>query len=90
MMYYTLFHTVKLPFHCEKSIRIRSFSGPYFPAFELNMERNLFRFSPNARKCGPEKLQIWTLSRKCSIRKFLDSIFRYLRVVFRILSHINT
>ena len=23
-------------FHCVKSVRIRSFSGPYFPAFELN------------------------------------------------------
>ena len=25
--------------HCVKSVRIRSFSGTYFPAFELNMER---------------------------------------------------
>ena len=25
--------------HCVKSVRIRSFFGPYFPAFELNMER---------------------------------------------------
>ena len=25
--------------HCVKSIRIRSFSGPYFPAFGLNAER---------------------------------------------------
>ena len=25
--------------HCLKSVRIRSFSGPYFPAFGLNMER---------------------------------------------------
>ena len=24
--------------HCLKSVRIRSFSGPYFPAFELNTE----------------------------------------------------
>ena len=22
--------------HCVKSVRIRSYSGPYFPAFELN------------------------------------------------------
>ena len=25
--------------HCVKSVRIRSYSGPYFPAFGLNMER---------------------------------------------------
>ena len=25
--------------HCMKSVRIRSFSGPYFPAFGLNTER---------------------------------------------------
>ena len=28
-------------FHCVKSVCIRSFSGPYFPAFELNMERSV-------------------------------------------------
>ena len=26
--------------HCVKSVRIRSYSGPYFPAFELNTERH--------------------------------------------------
>ena len=25
--------------HCVKGVRIRSFSGPYFPAFKLNPER---------------------------------------------------
>ena len=25
--------------HCMKSVQIRSFSGPYFPAFKLNTER---------------------------------------------------
>ena len=25
--------------HCVKRVRIRSYSGPYFPAFGLNMER---------------------------------------------------
>ena len=25
--------------HCVKSVRIRSFSGPYFPAFKVNTER---------------------------------------------------
>ena len=27
------------PFHCMKSVRIQSFSGPYFPAFGLNKEK---------------------------------------------------
>ena len=26
--------------HCVKSVRIRSYSGPYFPAFGLNAERS--------------------------------------------------
>ena len=30
--------------HCIKSVRIRSYSGPHFPAFELNTER--LRISP--------------------------------------------
>ena len=28
-----------LKIHCVKSFRIRGFSGPYIPAFELNTER---------------------------------------------------
>ena len=26
--------------HCMKSVRIRSYSGPYFPAFGLNADQN--------------------------------------------------
>ena len=42
--------------HCVKSVRIRSYSGPLFPAFGLNTERygDLSVFTPNARKCSPE------------------------------------
>ena len=58
--------------HCIKSVHIRSFSGPHFPAFELNTEiygvslsirdmEYLSVFSLNAGKYGPEKLQIRTL-----------------------------
>ena len=36
--------------HCVKSARIRSFCGPYFPAFRLS-----------AGKYGPGKLRKWTL-----------------------------
>ena len=42
---------------CVKSVRIQSYSGPYFPAFEVNTEWDtsyLFVFSANAGKCGPE------------------------------------
>ena len=28
-----------LVIHCEKSVRIRSYSGPHFPALKLNTER---------------------------------------------------
>ena len=38
-------------FHCVKSIGIRRFSGPYFPAFGLNTERS--EVSPRIQsKCG--------------------------------------
>ena len=47
---------------CMNSVRIRSFSAPYFPAFRLNTERyEISVFSPNAGKYGPEKLRIPTL-----------------------------
>ena len=38
--------------HCVKSIRIRSYSGPYFPAFGLNTERYSvsLRIQPERRK----------------------------------------
>ena len=38
--------------YCVKSICIRSYSGPHFPAFRLNTPY-LSVFSPNAGKCGP-------------------------------------
>ena len=41
------FYTIHL--HCVKSVRIRSYSGPYFPAFGLNTEY----LSPNAGKYEP-------------------------------------
>ena len=27
------------PYHCVRNVRTRSYSGPHFPAFELNTER---------------------------------------------------
>ena len=51
----TLYFTKKLP--CVKCVQIRSFSGPYFPAFGLNRRdtSHLSVFSPNAGKYGQEK-----------------------------------
>ena len=51
-----------IQFHCVKSVCIPSFSGPYFLALGLNTERYPV-FSPNARKCGPEKPKYGYLSR---------------------------
>ena len=39
-MGYYLGYISPLYFHCVKSVRIRSYSGPHFPAFKLNMERH--------------------------------------------------
>ena len=30
---------MRIDFHCRKSVHVRSYSGPYFPAFGLYMER---------------------------------------------------
>ena len=52
------------PLHCVKSVPIQSFSGPCFPAFELNTEY-LSVFGPNVGKQVPEKLRIRTLFTQC-------------------------
>ena len=43
-------------FHCVKCVRIRSYSGPYFLIFGMNMERYSV-FSPNAKKYGTKQLR---------------------------------
>ena len=48
--------------HCVKSVRIRSYSGSYFPAFELNTPY-LSVFSPNAGKYGPDNSEYRQFSR---------------------------
>ena len=60
---YLLLGDYAVGLHCVKSVRIRSYSAPYFPALGLNTER--YVFSPNAGKYGPEQLQIQTLFRQC-------------------------
>ena len=34
-----LYYQLSLETHCVKSVRLQSYSGPYFPAFALNTER---------------------------------------------------
>ena len=53
--------------HCIKSVPMRSYSGPYFPAFELNTEY-LSVFTLNAGKCQPEQLRIPTFFTKETCR----------------------
>ena len=58
--------------HCVKSVRIRSSSGPYFPAFGLNAER----YSVSLRTQS-EYGKTRTLFRQCNIIVFcVDYILR--------------
>ena len=52
--------------HCVKSVRIQSFSGPYFPTLGLYTDNKNSEFSPNVGKYEPEKLRIQTLFTQCS------------------------
>ena len=56
-----LHHNCQYTYRCVKSFCIRRFSGPYFPAFGLNMERQ------GVEKDGPEKLRIRTLFTQCIV-----------------------
>ena len=60
--------------HFMKSDRIQSFSGPYFAAFGLTMERYgvFLRIHSECGECGPEKLRIWTLH---AVSSSSDSFF---------------
>ena len=68
--------------HYVKCVRIRSFSGQYFPAFRLNTER--YSVFPHIQsECGknrPEKLRIRTLFTQCPVCTnipFLFNVFHY-------------
>ena len=58
--------------HCVKSVQIRSFSGPYFPAFGLNTERYAISlYSVRMWKnTNQKKLRIWTLFTQWLIYQF--------------------
>ena len=62
--------TINGNMHCVKSIRFRSFSGPYFPALRIRREY-LSEFSPNPGKCAPEKFRKRTLSKRWWVQNVL-------------------
>ena len=53
-----------------KSVRVRSFSGPYFPAFGLNTEiySASIRIQSTYGKNGTEKLRIRTFFTPCEFK----------------------
>ena len=54
--------------HCVKSVRIRSYSGPYFPAFGLNTQSSVF--SSNAENADQIKSEYGHSLRSESLRFF--------------------
>ena len=54
--------------HCLRSVRIRSFSGPYFPAFGLNTKSYFI-----LRSCSSVSLSIQYECRKIRTRKSPDT-----------------
>ena len=69
--------------HCMKRVRIRNFSGPYFPAFGLNMNR----YGVSLR-IQSERGKIWTrktpnnLTATCRFSQIGNTCFRYYRNSF--------
>ena len=59
---------------CVKSVRIRSFSGTYFPTLALNTPY-LSVFGSNAGNYEPEKLQIQTLVTQWKAAANIGSVF---------------
>ena len=55
---------------CVKSVRIRSSSCPYFPAFRLNTER----YCPNAGKYGQKNSKYGHFSRSVMRESFFSNI----------------
>ena len=65
--------------HFVKGVGIRSFSGPHFLAFGLNMEKYFvsLRIQSKSGKYGPQKLWIQTLFMQCELLSFFRNfLFR--------------
>ena len=63
-------------YHCVKSVRIRGYSGPYFPAFGLNMDQNnseYGHFLCNEQQAGGFLCGVLTIRNfYCSLRNEID------------------
>ena len=68
---FLMFHTLIL---CKKC-PYPGFSWSVFSAFGLNTDETLYFsvYSPNAGKCAPEKLRIWTLFTHCIVVEILKN-----------------
>ena len=72
-MYRNWDRTIMRLCHCVKNIRIRSYSGPYFPPFGLNTERERERYVSlrTQFKCG----KIRTYKYRRFLRRVLWAVF---------------
>ena len=63
-------------YHCVKSVRIRGYSGPYFPAFGLNTGQNnseYRHFLCNEQQAGGFLSGVLTIRNfYCSLRNEID------------------
>ena len=61
--------------HCVKSVGIRSYSGPYFPAFGLNTER--------IRSTSPYLVRMWenTVQNNSGYGHFWRSVLKYMEII---------
>ena len=66
---FILFHL-----HCGNSVQIRNFSLFVFSRIRTDT-KYLSEFIPNAGKCGPEKLRIWTLFTQCQYHLLTEGSF---------------
>ena len=69
-------HKLKnLNLHCLKSVRIRSYFGPYFPAFGLNTERYGVYIISCLRLATLLKKRLWHMCIPVNFAKFLRKPF---------------
>ena len=69
--------------HCVKSVRIRSFSGPYIPAFGLNTDQENSKYGHFPRSDGAKAAKVSILasvlrrSRKLFVLSISIIVFAY-------------
>ena len=63
--------------HCVKSVRSRSFSGPYFPAFGLNTGKSIRMWENTDEK----KSEYGHFSRSESINSFMHNVETWLSIL---------